>query len=134
MLKKVILFLKNEENIIDVDEVTFVHDKTPCMRANKSQHLVYDNDIHFWGNDIWPGNSPDLNVVEHIGTIIKDEVEQKMLPEPGHNRYLENTLKLHISDVLTKMETDTQLFETLLCSYPSRLRVVRNANGRHTDY
>ncbi|CAF3029224.1 unnamed protein product [Rotaria sp. Silwood2] len=134
LTENVIPFLENEENIIDVDEVTFVPDKAPCMRANMTQHLLYDNAIQFWGNDIWPGNSPDLNVAEHIGTIIKDEVEKKMLLETEHNRYLENTLKLHLSDVLTNMETDTELFETLLCSYPSRLRAVKNANGRHTNY
>ncbi|CAF4738172.1 unnamed protein product [Rotaria sp. Silwood2] len=77
LTENVIPFLENEENVIDVDEVTFVHDKAPCMRANKTQHLLYDNAIQFWGNDIWPGNSPDLNVAEHIGTIIKDEVEKK---------------------------------------------------------
>jgi hypothetical protein len=127
-------FLKNEENVIDPDEVIFIHDKAPCMRAYPTQHLLQDNDIKFWGNDIWPGNSPDLNAAEHIGTIIKDEVEKKMLSEPGHSRYLEETLKMHISDVLKNMETDTDLFETLLCSYLSRLRAVKNANGRHTDY
>ncbi len=57
-----------------------------------------------------------------------------MLSEPGHNRYLEETLKMHISDVLKNMETDTDLFETLLCSYPSRLRAVKKAKSRHTDY
>ncbi len=103
------------------------------MRANKTQHLLYDNTVQFWGNDMQPGNSPDLNAAEHIGTTIKDEVEKKML-ETEHNRYLESTLKSYISDVLTNMETDTELFETLLCSYPSRLRAVTNANGRHTDY
>ena len=127
-------FLKNEENVIDPDEVIFVHDKAPCMRVNQTQHLLQGNDVKFWGNDTWPGNSPDLNVAEHIGTIIKDEVEKKMLSEPGLSRYLEETLKMHISDVLKNMETDTDLFETLLCSYPSRLRAVKNANGRHTDY
>ncbi|CAF1396177.1 unnamed protein product [Rotaria sordida] len=127
-------FLKNEENVIDPDEVIFIHDKAPCMRAYPTQHLLQDNDIKFWGNDIWPENSPDLNVAEHIGTIIKDEVEKKMLSEPGHSRYLEETLKMHISDVLKNMETDTDLFETLLCSYLSRLRAVKNANGHHTDY
>ncbi|CAF3799088.1 unnamed protein product [Rotaria sp. Silwood1] len=127
-------FLKNEENVIDPDEVIFIHDNAPCMRAYPTQHLLQDNDIKFWDNDIWPGNSSDLNVAEHIGTIIKDEVEKKMLSEPGHSRYLEETLKMHISDVLKNMETDTDLFETLLCSYPSRLRAVKNANGRHTDY
>ncbi|CAF4463241.1 unnamed protein product, partial [Rotaria magnacalcarata] len=67
------------DNVIDPDEVIFVHDKAPCMRANKTQHLLQDNDVNFWGNDIWPGNSPDLNVAECIGSIIKDEVETKML-------------------------------------------------------
>ena len=88
----------------------------------------------YWHNDIWPGNSPDLNAAEHIGSIIKDEVETKMLSETRDSRYLEETLKMHLSDVLTDMETNTDLFETLLCSYPSRLRAVKNANGRHTDY
>ncbi len=57
-----------------------------------------------------------------------------MLSETERSRYLEETLKMHVSDVLTNMETGTDLFETLLCSYPSRLRAVKNANGRHTDY
>ncbi len=83
--------------------------------------------LNLGGNDIWSGNSPDLNVAEHIGTIIKDEVEKKMLSETGHSRYLEEILKMHISDVLTNMKTDTDLFETLLCSYPSRLRAVKKS-------
>ena len=48
-----------------------------------------------------------------------------VLSESGYNRYLENILKLHISDVLTNMETDTELFENLLCSYPFRVRAVK---------
>ena len=58
--------LKNKKNVIDPNEVIFVHDKPPCMRANQTQHLFQDNDVKFWGNDIWPGNSPDLNAAEHI--------------------------------------------------------------------
>ncbi|CAF1296294.1 unnamed protein product [Rotaria sp. Silwood1] len=45
-------FLKNEENVIDPDEVIFVHDKAPCMRTYQKQHLLQDNDVKFWGNDI----------------------------------------------------------------------------------
>ena len=134
LMQNVFPFLRDEENVIDPDEVIFVHDKAPCMRANKTQHLIQDNDIKFWGNDIWPGNSPDLNVAEHFGSIIKDEVEKKMLSEVGNNRYHESTLKMHIENVLTNIEEDTELFETLLCSYPSRFRAVKNADGRHTNY
>ena len=58
-----------------------MHDKAPCMRAKASQHLLKENGVDFWGNDIWPENSPDLNAAEHIGAIIKDEVEAKMIKE-----------------------------------------------------
>ena len=54
--------------------------------------------------------------------------------ESGYDQYLEETLKMHIANVLASMEEDTELFETLPCSYPSRFRAVKNANGRHTDY
>jgi hypothetical protein len=38
-------------------------------------------------------------VAERIGAVIKDEVEKKRLSELGHSHYLEETLKIHISDV-----------------------------------
>ena len=37
--------------------------------------------------------------------------------------------------MITKsLENDTELFETLLLSYPERLDAVRRANGGHTEY
>jgi hypothetical protein len=36
--------------------------------------LLRENNVDFWGNDVWPGNSPDMNPAEHFGVIIKDEV------------------------------------------------------------
>jgi hypothetical protein len=134
LMQHVFPFLKDEENVIAFDQVIFVHDKAPCMRANMTQHLLTENNITFWGNDTWPGNSTDLNVAEHIGTIIKDEVERKILLETLENRYKHETLKNHLVDVLTNMESNVELFETLLCSYLSRLQAVSRANGLHTNY
>ena len=57
-----------------------------------------------------------------------------MSSKSGQHRYLEETLKMHVANVSASMEEDTELFETLLCSYPSRFRALKNANGRHTDY
>jgi hypothetical protein len=34
---------------------------------------------YFWGNDVWPGNSLDMNAAENFCSIIKDEVEKKIL-------------------------------------------------------
>ena len=52
LTEHVVPFLKNEENVIDPDEVIFVHDKAPCMRAYSTQHFLQNNNIKFWGNDI----------------------------------------------------------------------------------
>ncbi|CAF2180648.1 unnamed protein product [Rotaria magnacalcarata] len=62
--KRLLWIIKDKDNVIDPDEVIFVHDKAPCMRANKTQHLLQDNDVKFWGNDIWSRNLPDLNMAE----------------------------------------------------------------------
>ena len=71
-------FLRDPFNVLDTDEVIFLHDKAPCMKANATQHLLEDEDMNFLGNSIWPGNSPDMNPVENIGAIIKDKVEELM--------------------------------------------------------
>ncbi|CAF1239094.1 unnamed protein product [Rotaria magnacalcarata] len=67
LTEHVIPFLKNEEHVIDPDEVIFVYDKAICMRANRTQHLFQDNDVKFWDNDTWPENSTDLNMTEILG-------------------------------------------------------------------
>ena len=37
LVKHVIPFLKNENNVLSVDEVTFLHDKAPCFKAIATQ-------------------------------------------------------------------------------------------------
>ncbi len=104
------------------------------MRAKATQQLLRENGIDFWGNDVWPGYSPDLNAAEHIGSIIKDKVKGRMVAETGNNRFSLPTLTKHVTEVLKSLENDTELFETLLLSYPERLDAVRRANGGHTEY
>jgi hypothetical protein len=130
----VIPFLKNDENVISIEDVTFVHDKAPCMKARATQQLLRESNIDFWGNDIWPGNSPDLNPAEHLGAIIKGEVETRMLSETGPHRFSLQILTQHVTEVLKQMENETELFETLLLSWPERIEAVRRANGGHTRY
>jgi len=47
LIQHVFPFLKNEENVMHVNEVTLVHDKAPCMKANMTQQLIHDNDASF---------------------------------------------------------------------------------------
>ncbi|CAF5036369.1 unnamed protein product, partial [Rotaria sp. Silwood1] len=74
----VIPFLRDPANVLVINEVTFLHDKAPCMKANATQHLLEAEEVKFWGNSIWPRNSPDMNPAENIGAIIKDKVEELM--------------------------------------------------------
>ena len=43
----VILFLQDPQNVLDVTQVTFLHDKAPCMKALRTQNLLKDNNINF---------------------------------------------------------------------------------------
>jgi hypothetical protein len=107
----VIPFLNDPENVLVVGEAVHVHDKAPCMRAKATQHLLKSENVEFWGNHVWPGNSPDLNPAENIGAIMKDEVEARMLDERGPGGYWVETLKKNLEMVLVDVENGSELFE-----------------------
>ncbi|CAG0906282.1 unnamed protein product [Cyprideis torosa] len=67
LTEHVIPFLKNPNNVISVEEVTFLHDKAPCFKALATQQLMRESGIDFFSNSEWPGASPDLNPTEHLG-------------------------------------------------------------------
>jgi transposase len=130
----VIPFLRDPNNVLDTNEVTFLHDKAPCMKANATQHLLEDEDVKFWGNSIWPGNSPDMNPAENLGAIIKDKVEELMANEDRQNRYSYHALKINIENTLKDLEDDTDLFIDLLCSMRKRFDALKAARGGHTTF
>ncbi|CAF1317657.1 unnamed protein product [Rotaria sordida] len=130
----VIPFLRDPANVLDTDEVIFLHDKAPCMKANATQHLLEDEAMKFWGYSIWPGNSPDMNPAENIGAIIKDKVEELMSSEDRQNRYNYDILKTNVENILKDLENDTDLFIDLLCSMRKRLDALKAAGGGHTNF
>jgi hypothetical protein len=70
-----------------------------------------------------------MNLAEHIGAIIMDEVEGKMLQESASYRYSYDTLLRHLKNVLKSLGSRTELFVYLLCSYPDRVKAISAANG-----
>ena len=60
--------------------------------------------------------------------------KQKWLNNAALQRYSVETLKKNLTEVLESLEDKTDLFEDLLCSYPARLKAVREARGQHTHF
>lgn len=131
---KLIPFLTDPRNVLEPSEVVYLHDSAPCHKANATQALLKECEIDYFDRTQWPGNSPDLNVTEDVGSILMDKVESLMINESGVNRYSKTVLLQHLEHVLHELENETELFENLLKSYPQRLRAVREANGGHTKY
>jgi hypothetical protein len=119
---------------LSVSNVTFLHDKAPCFKALATQQLLRDENVCFFGNDERPGYSPDLNVAENMGAVIKARVEKLMLQEVGIGRYSQETLLKNLQTILNEMETNKTLFITFLKSYPACLNAVELAYGGHTEY
>ena len=73
---------------------------------------------------------------------MQNDSEKNKLDLPYHGNYRVEkrlltsgeTLEEVLHDVLAQMEYDTELFVTLLSSYPDRLTSVREANGENTNY
>ena len=131
---KVIPFLRNKNNVLDVKETTFLHDKAPCFKAIATQQLLQSNGIDFFNNSQWPGSSPDLNVTENLGAILKDKVDASLAAYEDSEGSKKSVLLTVIKSELRKMAKDLDLFESLLRSYPARLEEVKKANGLATKY
>ena len=123
----VIPFLKKQENDLCIKETTFLHDRASCMSALATQKFLKDKKVDFFGNDEWPGGSPDINVCENLGAILKYRVEE-------HIHTTKEDLQTALNKVLAGMEFDCELFVSLLESYPERLKKVHLAGGGHIGY
>lgn len=129
--ERILPFLKDEQNVISVPHVTLLHDKAPMFKSLATQQLLRDSGVDFFSNNEWPGSSPDLNPAEHIGAIIKEEVEKKLLISKDGSQ---EALMTAIQDVLHDIQDNVDLFQSLLRSYPKRIQAVLQNGGGPTGY
>ena len=125
-------FMTDPANVLDTEEACFLHDNAPCFKARATQNILLIAPFDFFASNQWPGNSPDLNSAEFIGSIIKDRVETRMLQECRPGPYARAALMANLLVVLRELEFNSDLFESLLIGYPKRLHAIIGANGGHT--
>ena len=74
----------------------------------------------------WPGNSPDLNLIESVWTALKDKVSER---QPSNAKMLKQTIK----EVWVR-EMTTEFYRSLVESMSKRLKAVIKDKCGPTKY
>ena len=112
----------------DHPDMVYQHDGAPAHRAHLSRNYLRDNDIELLK---WPAQSPDLNIIENVWQILKEEVGD--LNHIGRNQ-VDQLIRI-IKDAWDRIRTQRPgLMEDLYESIPNRLQACRRSNGAHTKY
>jgi transposase len=131
LTKELYLEILNDEllNTIDyydlnLNNIIFQHDNDPKHTAKiVNEWLLIQN---FETLD-WPAQSPDLNPIEHLWSIVKRRLNQYDNPPKGINQLWER-----VEEIWNKISSET--CKTLIESMPRRIKAVLDAKGRWTDY
>ncbi|GFW09526.1 transposable element Tcb1 transposase [Trichonephila clavipes] len=100
----------------------FQDDNVPCHRAKVVQKWLEDRTVNRMN---WPGQSPDLNLIESLWFKIGYEISKK---KPSNKRGLIEALIFSFNHIETK-----DLLK-LVHSMPKRCRAVIKANGWPIKY
>ena len=102
----------------------FQDDSAPCHRSSMVKNFKMDCEIQSLD---WPGNSPDLNPIENLWSILKRKVAMKA---PHSKR----TLIEAIIDVWYNGLNDDDVLSNLILSMRSRITECIKNKGGHTSY
>lgn len=100
----------------------FLHDGAPPHKCHDVKQWLRENKI---AEIEWPGNSPDLNPIENVWSLMKRRLKGE--DSSTVMRLRESVLKLW-------RDIDISYFEKLAYSMPKRIQAVISANGDNTKY
>jgi transposase len=102
----------------------YLHDRSP-QHTSKVAERWLDNHLPEHMTEHWPPNSPDLNVMEQVWSLLRDKVYTRA-----------PTTKQELRDALRhgwRAIANTTV-AALFASMPARLRAVRQSKGGNTRY
>ena len=107
----------------DMSEPIFMQDVAPAHTSKKTQEWCETNLPAFWGKQVWPGNSPDLNPLENLWEILQQELDNS---EPCTTV---GQLTESLQSAWANIPRD--MLERLVASMPSRVSKCRSLHGEH---
>ena len=113
-----------ERKLVDsmLDSI-FQQDNATCHTAQSTTAWLQRHNITVMGKGVWPANSPDLNPIENLWSILEEELKcEKKTPQDLPS--LEKALQAAWSRI--KPETLTNL----ILSMPDRIKSVIKARGK----
>lgn len=102
----------------------FQQDSAPCHTARSVKTWCSENDVKLLP---WAGNSPDMNPIESLWSILKDEIHD--VPITTKRDLIERLI--HVWFHSDKIRN---LCRTLIVGMPRRVRALKLAKGGPTDY
>ena len=101
----------------------FPQDNATCHTAQSTTAWLQRHNITVMGKGVWPANSPDLNPIENLWSILEEELKcEKKTPQDLPS--LEKALQAAWSRI--KPETLTNL----ILSMPDRIKSVIKSRGK----
>lgn len=101
-------------------EWTLVQDSAPYHTTNAVYQLFKKKKVKVIHRDQWPAQSPDLNPIEHVWSVLKDHIKKK----PPHTK---EELKKIAKKEWSKISQD--IIDNCVIGLTSRLKSVIEAEG-----
>ncbi len=116
--------IKDMKDFFPNGDGIFQQDSAPCHKAKKVTKLLKEKRIQLLD---WPGNSPDLNPIENLWSIIKMELRKR-------DCATQTKLTQAIIDIWFRDPTIEEKCLKLIDSMPKRVKQVIFNKGGHTNY
>ena len=122
-------FMNNKQMFPKLNLITYLQDGAPA-HSDKNTLEILRNHIHppinVWAKGLYPANSCDFNVIEHVWSIIKKSVF--LDPRPTNRQQLITRIKS------TWDGLDVDYLFKLSESFPARIAESALNDGGHTSY
>jgi len=104
--------------------VIFMQDGAPAHTAKATMNIINTEFAGMWRD--WPGNSPDLNPVEHLWARLQDSVLRQ--PRPSNREHLIRHVKQELASI-----TQNDICR-LIESLPQKIDDCLKNEGQSTKY